>query len=267
MPELPEVNTLVAALNRQLTGDSFKCWHRLAPRLRVPIPGPEDIAPLIGRPICAVRRVAKSIFFDFGQMLCLHVHLGMTGFFRLAQNADSRLKHEHLRIELTGGRILSFYDPRRFGIIDLRVLPENPVVEPLDEAMTAEFLFAAASGRRVPIKGLLMDQKIIAGLGNIYAGEALFEAGILPFRSSNSLSFEDVRCLVDAIRRTVEAAVNAGLTSLSPAFRVNAATTHFPVTMKVYGETGQPCPRCRKTVIRREVICGRSSFYCPECQR
>lgn len=267
MPELPEVNTLAVALNKQLLGDSIKNWQRLSPRLRCPIPGAEDAASLIGKPVKAVKRIAKSLYFDFGCKLLLHVHLGMTGSFNLTEEESSELRHEHLRIKLASGRVLSYFDPRRFGVIELCSLPEVLVVEPFVGNLTDKYLASLCRRSERSIKSLIMDQQILAGLGNIYATEALFVAGILPFRAASSLAGLELLRLTRAIIEVTDAAVKSGLHSLEPDYLVNADTTHFPIITNVYGQQTKLCPKCHSGIIKRQIIAGRSSCYCPLCQK
>lgn len=249
MPELPEVNTLAVALNKRLVGDAIKKWQRYSTKLRVVIPEDSAVEELRGREIAAIRRVAKSIYFDVGTDRCVHVHLGMTGYFVLSQNPCARLAHEHLRIELISGRLLHYCDPRRFGVIELARFPENAVVEPFAGSLNWQYLTGKCQRSRRTVKTLIMDQSVIAGLGNIYAAEALLDSGILPLREACSLTTSEVKGLCKSIIKVIDFAVRAGLKSLEPEFRIDADTTHFPIVTNVYGKEGEICVKCKKTQI------------------
>ncbi len=266
MPELPEVNTLMAALNHNLRGDSIIKWGKRSPKLRQPVPDVAASRILLKRPIVEVKRIAKSIYFDFALEEYLLVHLGMTGSFVLADQPPQITRHEHLRLQMKSGRFLSFFDPRRFGVIAIAKLPVSPVCEPFSDDLTPDYLQKACARSSRCIKALIMDQSIIAGLGNIYASEALLEAKILPFREAASLNGLDISRLCDSIIKVTAQAVKSGLKSLKPDFAVNAATTHFPIVTRVYGREGQKCLKCRKAMIMKVMISGRSSCYCPVCQ-
>jgi len=267
MPELPEVNTLSLALDHHLKGDEFVEWHKYSPRLRREIPGPDQAAMIMNRPIISVKRIAKSIYFDFGLLEHLHVHLGMTGSFVLHETNAVKEKHEHLRIILKSGKMLSYIDSRRFGVIETAFLPAAAACEPFSKSLTASYLRHQCAGSKQSIKSLIMDQAIIAGVGNIYASESLLEAGILPFRESGSLSDAEHKKLAAAIIRIIKAAVQAGADSLKPDYKIDSATTHFDISVKAYGREGQLCGKCHRGQIMNTRIAGRSSFYCSVCQR
>lgn len=266
MPELPEVNTLSAALNKRLQGDSFKVWQKLSPKLRLPLPDGKLVAKLLGRPIEAVKRVAKSIYFAFGLEEHLHVHLGMTGGFILDEHGGARLPHEHVRIELGSGQFLHYCDSRRFGVVELAKVPHQPACEPFAGSLTWQYLAEICQRSNRSIKALIMDQSVIGGLGNIYATEALLESGILPFREAASLSAAEIKKLCSASIRVIDRAVKSGLKSLKPDYRIDVNTTHFAIVTHVYGREGQVCGWCGVGQIMRVVIAGRSSCYCPLCQ-
>jgi formamidopyrimidine-DNA glycosylase len=215
MPELPEVNTLSLALDKQIRGDMIVAWKRLSPKLRRVVPGSEDVLPLLDRRIEKIFRVGKSIYFAFADSIYLHVHLGMTGCFCLWQPEERpMLSHEHLRLELGSGRTLSYCDSRRFGVVELVDLPRKSACEPFAGLLSVDYLVAACNGSTRSIKTLVMDQDIIAGLGNIYACEALFVAQILPFREAGSLSRSEIQGLVSAIISVIAAAIRSGEESL-----------------------------------------------------
>ncbi len=268
MPELPEVQAVASAMNRLLAGDAIAGWLPFSRKLRRELPTAAAAAQLLGKPLLEVKRFAKSLYFDFGRKRFLHAHLGMTGHFVLAESQAGRLDHEHLRLELASGRILSFCDPRRFGVIEICSLPAKRVIEPFAGELTVEYLANFCSNSRRSIKSLIMDQSIIAGPGNIYASEALFLAGVRPDRQAENLSEDEVQAVVDGLI----AAVGAAIASADEQMRcngpaMNAETTHFPIITNVYGRAGDMCIRCGCAAIVCLKIAGRSSFFCPVCQK
>ncbi len=267
MPELPEVNTLCLALNHQLKGDAIIAWQRFSPKLRKPLPDSSAARSLFKLPIVRVFRQAKSIFFDLATDRFLHIHLGMTGFFTLECETLGAEMHKHLQLQLKSGRCLSYHDSRRFGVIEIVESLPKKVPEPFSGDLTVEWLKKSCESTDRPVKCLIMDQKVIAGLGNIYANEALFRAGIRPDRPANSLASAQVKKLTHEIITVVENAVNAGIASLQPDFGVDSETTHFDIETLVYGLHGQNCPVCRRYQLQKMTLSGRSSFFCPGCQK
>jgi formamidopyrimidine-DNA glycosylase len=267
MPELPEVNTLARALDHQLKGDSIISWQPLAPKLRKPLPDTQSAEVILEQPIRRVFRQAKSIFFEFATGHYLHVHLGMTGYFRLMNDNSDPDKHRHLVIELLSGRTLSYFDPRKFGVVEILHRLPDKVPEPFKDDLSIEYIRLACQKSRRAIKTMIMDQSIIAGLGNIYAGEALFKAGIMPDRPASELSKAEVTRLYNAMLEVIDSAVTAGLKSLLPNFYIDEETTHFEIDTSVYQKAGLLCCQCRKQSIEKIDIGGRSSFYCRNCQK
>jgi formamidopyrimidine-DNA glycosylase len=267
MPELPEVNTLAVALARQLRGDGISGWLRLSPRLRNPIPDQAEAAAIVGHKINDVRRLAKAIFIDFGGKRFLKIHLGMTGYFCLTQTPPQELKHAHLQLQLASGRTLTFCDPRRFGLVEITDLPAAKVVEPFVGELTPAYLKTACAKRACCIKALIMDQQVIAGLGNIYAAEALFKAGIRPDRPAGSLKPGELKKLCAACISVIGAAVQAGINSLGECPGIDDQTTHFDIKTLVYDRQHEVCPKCGKSSIEMVRISGRSSCFCPTCQK
>jgi len=268
MPELPEVNTVAAALQHFFAGEKLVGWQRLALRLRRPIPDDGQIKALFGTELRQVLRIAKSIYLDFGVEQSLHIHLGMTGFFSMPKKSAKPEKHEHLRLEFASGKILAFSDPRRFGVVELVPLPQKRVPEPMIGCLAARYLAAACKGSGRSIKSLIMDQHIIAGVGNIYASEALFGAGLHPERPAGTLTGGEIKALSASLVRVVEAAIASGLEyQQKNGWFLNSETTHFPIETKVYGRAGQSCEKCGRSQIEVIRIAGRSSFFCPVCQK
>ena len=272
MPELPEVETVRAGLAKLLGRRSrIERVELTRADLRAPIPA-GFARRLAGQPITAVRRRAKYLLLDTPvvTMLC---HLGMTGSWRVAASGEERA-HDHCYVHLTDGRRLAFRDPRRFGLLDL-VEPGADAThrclrdlgpEPLDKtAFTVEYLAATSRGRKQAIKPLIMDQRVVVGVGNIYAAEALFRAGIRPKRSAGRVSRASLAALVDAIRAILTQAIAAGGSTISDFRQAGGASGYFQHQFAVYDRAGQPCSVCAAT-LRGAVIGGRSTVWCPACQ-
>jgi formamidopyrimidine-DNA glycosylase len=290
MPELPEVETVRRGLEPILVGNAFARVEQRRPDLRFPLPKRFGER-LSGRKIEALDRRAKYLLarLDDGEVLVMH--LGMTGRFSIDQNGQlgkfahaqsTAPKHEHIVFHLGDGTSVRYSDARRFGYMDLiptkgldqHALFKGLGVEPLSPAFTAEWLAARLKGKATSIKAALIDQRLIAGLGNIYACEALFRAGISPLKLAGSLVTKSgkptkkTEALVAAIKAVLEDAIKAGGSSLRDYRRANGELGEFQHRFKVYGREGKPCSRkgCGGTV-RRIVQGGRSTFYCPNCQR
>ena len=273
MPELPEVETVRVGLE-EITKKRpvIRRVRMMRPDVRFAIP-PELPRRLEGQTIIGVRRRAKYLLLDTPQVILLS-HLGMTGSWRVASPGDED-KHDHLYIDLNDGRRLAFRDPRRFGMLDLiepgqeashpRLKGLGP--EPLDEnQFSAEALYRASRGRRTAVKVLIMDQKVVVGVGNIYASEALFRAGIRPSRAASRLSRADCERLVAAIREVLSEAIRAGGSSIRDYRQSSGEEGSFQTAHKVYDRAGQPCLKCGQ-LIRTKVIGGRSTYWCVKCQR
>ena len=268
MPELPEVETTVRGLSRVLKGRRIASVKARRPDLRRALP--VDLGQrLTGAVVTGLRRRAKYGLIDTDRGDTLVFHLGMSGRWRV-DPADVE-KHDHFVVETDGGRRVALNDARRFGSLDLvrsEELAAWPAFaalgpEPLD--ITAEDLKARLAGRSAAIKLLLLDQRIIAGLGNIYVCEALFRAGIHPKRAGGSISLERSRRLVRAIHDVLAEAIAAGGSSLRDFASPDGELGYFSKSFAVYDREGQPCA-CGG-LVRRIVQGGRSTFYCPSCQR
>ena len=279
MPELPEVETVMRGLRARLEGHRIARAAAHRPDLRWPIP-PGLGRRLTGARVLRFRRRGKYILMrlDGGDSVLLH--LGMSGRMlieRAGRNAVT--PHEHLVLETDEGWRVGFVDPRRFGSVDLVPTAQEDAhkllaglgPEPLDAAFSVASLSASLVGKRTPIKAALLDQKIVAGLGNIYVCEALFRAGISPQRSAHTISGARATRLVPEIKATLTEAIAAGGSSLRDYVQTNGELGYFQHAWKVYGREGEPCGRCPgKPVcqgIRRLVQSGRSTFYCSRVQR
>jgi len=264
VPELPEVEVTRRALLPLVESKRIlDLVHADPARYR-------DTEKAVGRRILGLDRRGKFLLFRLSGGWLLVVHLGMSGGFRL-----SPTPHTRVVFRLEGGEIY-FHDPRRFGKI--WAVPEAercrvPLLcrlgpEPWDPAFTAEYLWQRLRSSRRPVKVILMDQTVVAGLGNIYADEALFWAGVRPTRRGTRVTRAEAARIREAVLRVLEAAIEAGGTTLKDqSYRwVDEAIGYFQLRLSVYGRAGAPCPRCG-TPIRRTVIQGRSAHYCPRCQR
>lgn len=294
MPELPEVETVRRGLEPILVGNRFASVEQRRPDLRFPLP--EGFAArLTGRKVDALDRRAKYLLarLDDGEVLVMH--LGMTGRFsvlrangatatpgKFARPQTSVPKHEHIVFHMADGSAIRYSDVRRFGYMDLieeQALPGHALfkglgAEPLGEDFTPDWLAAKLKGKATSIKAALLDQRLIAGLGNIYACEALFAAGISPLRLAGTLATKSGKAtaktaaLVAAIKKVLEDAIRAGGSTLRDYRKADGRIGRFQMRFKVYGREGKPCSKknCGGT-IRRIVQGGRSTFYCPACQR
>ena len=266
MPELPEVNTVVAALDYHIAGDEVVSWKPSCKKLRKELPTEKQATGILKQKIKRIFRIAKSIFFEFTGKYYLHVHLGMTGFFALSEQRKKYEKHEHLRLILKSGKILSFFDPRKFGVIEIvDRLPEK-VPEPFSKSLTLEYMTALCNKSNRPVKSLIMDQKKIAGLGNIYANEALFKAGVNPQTAASYLNSQQVARLYHSILLVIDKAIKSGLKSLKPDYKIDRNTAHFEIETLVYGQKGELCSKCKSAKIKKIIVGGRGTFYCPVCQ-
>lgn len=270
MPELPEVETTVRGLAPHLTGQRLVRVSTLRPDLRRPFP--VDLAQrLTGAIVTSLSRRAKYGIITTDRDDHMIFHLGMSGSWRIGAGEPG--KHDHLLIDTAAGQRLMLHDPRRFGSVDL--IAGDPLTgfpafvtlgpEPLSDAFDAAYLARVLAGRRAPIKAMLLDQAIVAGLGNIYVCEALNMARIAPTRAAADVSRAKLAVLVPAIKAVLEAAIAAGGSTLRDYRQPDGELGYFARDWRVYGHEGDPC-ECDGT-IARIVQSGRSTFYCPKCQR
>jgi formamidopyrimidine-DNA glycosylase len=275
MPELPEVETIKKGLERALVGARITGVAATVKTLRLPIRLERLQEGCVGRTITRLRRRAKFIVVVFDNGRGLLLHLGMTGAFQVVPAEVPPGKHDRVVWTLADGRQWRFMDTRRFGSVcfcETDVAPADPPAlahlgpEPLESAFDAEYLYALSRNRSRPVKSLLMDQKMVVGIGNIYANEALFRAGVAPGRRSRCLGRRSCGALVCAIKTVLAEAIEAGGTTISDFQSVTGEEGKFRTRLEVYGRHGKPCPRCGAP-IRREVLAGRSTFYCSRCQK
>jgi formamidopyrimidine-DNA glycosylase len=239
-------------------------------RLRWPVPRSLNRT-LSGKRVASVGRRAKYILLNFSHGT-LMIHLGMSGRLRVVPADTPPAKHDHVDFVLDSGKVLRFHDPRRFGSIlwvsqdfTNNKLIKNLGPEPFDEALTGAALYRLSRGRKTGIKQFIMDGRIIVGVGNIYASEALFRAGIRPGRAAGRVTLSRFDQLLDAIRQVLSEAIKAGGTTLRDYSRVTGEPGYFEQSLDVYERAGSPCVNCA-SLIRRKVIGQRASYYCPSCQ-
>jgi formamidopyrimidine-DNA glycosylase len=275
MPELPEVETVARGLDQRIAGDTIESvWLGSKPE-PLKSPAAEIEAALQSRTITRVRRVGKHIVFDL-EAAAKHkrhsstmasqwiVHLGMTGSLRVSAPEQEIEKHTHAILKLSSGRELRFIDPRRFGRLSVIEKFEAPGLEPLQ--ISFRDFAALFRGRKTPIKSALLNQKLLSGVGNIYADEALFRAGIRSRRRAASLTRDELKKLHAALKKVLNEAIRLGGSSISDYVDADGEEGFFQLKHRVYGREGKPCLVC-KTPIKRIVIAGRSSHYCPHCQK
>ncbi|MFQ5671272.1 MAG: bifunctional DNA-formamidopyrimidine glycosylase/DNA-(apurinic or apyrimidinic site) lyase [Acidobacteriota bacterium] len=274
MPELPEVEIVRRTLLRQVAGRRLGEIHVRTARLRAPVQARALRRALPGRRILGIRRRGKYLLFDLEGGSVLLLHLGMSGRLTVVGTRRRLEDHDHVLFSLDRGQQIRFNDPRRFGLVDL--VPaggetDHPRlrhlgIEPLGDRFQAPCLWRAARGRRRPVKTFLMDATEVAGIGNIYASEALHHAGVHPMRAVGRLSLPRWEHLIAAVRTVLTAAIEGGGTTLSDFRDARGRAGAFSGKLQVYGREGQSCQRCRGRV-RQIVQAGRSTFYCPVCQR
>ena len=274
MPELPEVETVCRGLESSLVGHQLTKVIQRRPDLRWPLP--ENFAErLQGRTVKRLYRRAKFILADLDDDYVWMTHLGMSGRMFVHEEPEPTLgKHDHIVIETDGGHTIIFQDHRRFGMMDLVIrknLKNHRLLsglgpEPLGNSFNGVTLSDALRGRRTPIKSALLNQKVVAGLGNIYVCEALFHSGISPRRLATSIPGRRAERLVPAIRDVLTKAIAKGGSTLRDYVQASGELGYFQHEFSVYGREGQPCASCAKPVSRL-VQAGRSTFFCSNCQR
>jgi formamidopyrimidine-DNA glycosylase len=290
MPELPEVETVRMGLLPALEGRLITRAETRRGDLRIPFP-PKFAARLTGRHVARLTRRAKYILAELDGGETLVIHLGMSGCMSVyAEGAARQLgnyvydtppagaghgKHDHVVIETDAPARIVFNDHRRFGLmtlIETEGLEEHPLfrglgVEPLSNQFHDDALSAALKGKKTPIKSALLDQRVIAGLGNIYVCEALFRARLSPRRKASTVAGPRAALLTQAIKAVLREAVKAGGSSLRDHKRVDGELGEFQHHFAVYDREGEPCPNRCGGIVRRIVQSGRSTFYCPKCQK
>lgn len=271
MPELPEVETTRRGLESLIVGKRVDRVLVHNGSLRWPVPD-NLVGSLTGLVVQSVGRRSKYLLlvFETGTLI---IHLGMTGHLRCVIASHPRLKHDHVEIAFTDGTALRFNDSRRFGamfwtsadpLLHDRLAGLGP--EPFSDRFNPDYLYAASRGRRVAVKPFLMDAHVVVGVGNIYASEALFRAGIRPEKSAGRVSKVAYQRLVQAVREVLSEAIAAGGTTIRDFADSDGRPGYFSRALRVYGRAGQPCQACGAAI--RQVRLGqRSTYFCPRCQK
>ncbi len=278
MPELPEVETIKTAIERSIGSSNIVKVSVNNKNLREKIP--EDFADKVeGARITGYQRRAKYIIITLDNGLSVILHLGMSGKIKISDTLPELVKHDHVVIETDKG-VIVLNDARRFGI--LTYCPTEELcghrffkkigLEPFDKALTADYLLAKFKNKKIPVKIALLDQSIITGIGNIYASEALYQAGILPVKEAGSLNREDCRILIEKVIAVLNQAIAAGGSTLKDYQKPDGSLGYFQNKHCVYNKTGQKCPHCCCDInqtggIQKIVLGGRSTFFCPVKQK
>ena len=270
MPELPEVETSRRGIAPWLENQRVNEVIVRDRRLRWPVP--DDLEQkLAGQTIRSIRRRAKYLFFETAGGSAI-LHLGMSGSVRIIESDEPAGKHDHVDVRVASGKALRFRDPRRFGSLlwandpDDHPLIRNLGPEPLSENFNVDYLWRVSRGRRVAIKQLIMNAEVVVGVGNIYASESLFLAGIHPKRRSDRTAQDRMQLLVLAIKKVLANAIEAGGTTLRDFYGGDGEPGYFSQQLNVYAREGEPCANC-EAPISAVVLGQRSTFYCKSCQR
>ena len=276
MPELPEVETIRRGLSKAMTGQLINEVIVRRTDLRRPIPD-GFVETVRGKKILTIDRRAKYLLMRLENDVVVLIHLGMSGRMVIELGTDPQIpnrKHEHIVFVLENNNIIRFSDPRRFGLIEIshaKDLSSHQLLkdigpEPLSTEFNSLMLANRLQGRKTPIKSVLLDQGVVAGLGNIYVCEGLFIAGLSPMRSANTITLKQANILVKKTKELLLDAIESGGSTLKDHVSATGEMGYFQHKFKVYGRAGHPCPICEEP-IRRIVQAGRSTFFCSECQR
>lgn len=271
MPELPEVETTLRGIKPHIIQQKVTDVIVRFPRLRWAIP-PDLSQTLHGQTLKNLTRRGKYLLMTFANGTLI-LHLGMSGRLQILTNYIPAQKHDHVDIYFNNKKYLRFTDPRRFGALLFTSLDPNlhPLLahmgpEPLSSEFNGDYLWKIAHGRKVPIKSFIMDSKIVAGVGNIYAIEALFKAQLHPQKPAGKISLDQFKLLADAIKAVLKNAIKKGGTTLKDFVKPSGSPGYFQIELHVYGREGKPCPRC-STTLKSAKIGQRSSVFCPKCQK
>lgn len=270
MPELPEVETVRRGITPHLQGQTVKQVIIRHPTLRWPIPT-ELTQILPGQTLHSIERRAKYLLLNFPHGTLI-LHLGMSGTLRILPTRTAAEKHDHFDLAMENGQCLRLNDPRRFGAVlwseqptSQHLLLKNLGPEPLSEDFNSNHLYQASRKRKIAIKPFLMDNKVVVGVGNIYANESLFLCGIDPRQKANSIRKSDCQQLAEVIKRVLNEAIKQGGTTLKDFTQSDGKPGYFQQQLRVYGRSNQPCFHCNAPI--KQITQGqRSSFFCPQCQ-
>jgi len=272
MPELPEVEVICRGLEPNLVARTIIAVAFGSQKMRLPLPAHESALWVTGHKIVAVRRRAKFILVDLDSAATILIHLGMTGRLNFFPTGSVVAKHDHARWELDNGLELRFNDTRRFGSVQV-ITPDQDRAElfkdlgpdPFWSEFNAEYLVLTAKDRQVPVKSFLMDNRVVTGIGNIYASEILFSSGMNPTSPVGLLTIRDWRAIVTNSQLILSEAIACGGTTISDYVNSRGEKGLFQTRLRVYGRAGQPCPNCGQA-ISQVRLGGRASFYCSACQ-
>ncbi|MBL4940169.1 MAG: bifunctional DNA-formamidopyrimidine glycosylase/DNA-(apurinic or apyrimidinic site) lyase [Colwellia sp.] len=270
MPELPEVEVCRLGISPHVIDNQVTQVIVRNAQLRWPIP--DEVQNIVGQSVIKIERRAKYLLLRFTTGTLL-LHLGMSGTIRVLDKTIAAAKHDHFDLIFINGVVLRLNDPRRFGAVlwfeqhqDRQGLLSKLGPEPLSDYFCYDYLFTKAKNRKVPIKTFLMNNQIVVGVGNIYANEALFLAGILPTVKAGSISRKRYNRLTDIIKKVLSAAIEQGGTTLKDFTQVDGRPGYFAQSLFVYGRAGQACLTCKEILLEIRQS-NRSSVYCPSCQQ
>jgi formamidopyrimidine-DNA glycosylase len=271
MPELPEVETSRRGITPHILGKTFQDVIIRQPSLRWPVPSALLVSGLPGLHLDNIERRGKYLLLVTTQGTLL-IHLGMSGNVRITTPDEPVLKHDHVDFVFTDQTVLRFNDQRRFGAV---LWTDNPIEqhpllselgpEPLSEQFSAEYMFSRCQNRRIPMKSLIMDSHVVVGVGNIYASESLFMAGIHPSRSAADINLSQCQRLADAIKTVLQWAIDQGGTTLRDFVNAQGKPGYFQQSLSVYDRAGEDCLRCEEP-IQQLKIAQRASYFCSHCQ-
>lgn len=271
MPELPEVETTLNGITPHIKNQGITAITVRQHKLRWPVPT-KQLQQLVGQSISQLRRRAKYLLLscDKGHLI---IHLGMSGRLRILENAPPPQKHDHIDISFGHNKTLRYTDPRRFGAVlwvtgnpEQHRLFKDLGIEPLDKQFDARYLQDRLKTKKIAIKTAIMDQRVVVGVGNIYAAESLFLAGIHPLTPANTLSLSQLNLLVKAIKKILQSAIKQGGTTLKDFTQTDGKPGYFVNKLNIYGRGGEPCVTCNNPLISLKLA-QRSTVYCEHCQR
>lgn len=269
MPELPEVETSRRGIEPYLVGETI--LHVIVRNGRLRWPVSDEIYRLSDKPVLSVQRRAKYLLLELPDGWII-IHLGMSGRLRILADETLPEKHDHVDLVMSNGKVLRYTDPRRFGAwLWAQTLDNHPVLahlgpEPLSEAFNSDYLQQKCAKKKTAIKPWLMDNKLVVGVGNIYASESLFAAGIHPDRRASSLSGEECDALVASIKTVLQRSIEQGGTTLKDFLQSDGKPGYFAQELQVYGRKGEPCRVCGTPIIATKHA-QRATFYCRQCQK
>ena len=275
MPELPEVEVTRLGLLPYIPTQTITNIWWSGKRLRTTMPTQLLQSSIKQQVITTIDRRAKYLLFRMRNSAVLVIHLGMTGKLSLLEKDIPKAKHDHLALLLNNGKEIRFNDSRRFGSVTVwppdgaeemeRFFSAKEGIEPLGDQFTPQSLFALASNKKLAVKPFLMNSKYVAGIGNIYANETLFKAGIHPTTPAQHITKQQWGKIVEAAKSTLKQAIEAGGTTISDFLGSSGQPGYFQLQLNVYGKKNVPCPQCKTPVIKTELA-GRATFFCPQCQ-